>query len=69
MWGVALDNKDNLDIHISSAHHPKRTVIVNDIVNSIFKGKMNFPKTKAEIVKYLEDNKDDPAFTPQVWIQ
>ena len=27
---------------------------------------MNFPKIKAEIVKYLEDNKDDPAVTPQV---
>jgi Protein of unknown function (DUF2795) len=64
--GVALDNKDNLDIHISSAHHPKRTVTVNDIVNSIFKGQINFPKTKAEIVKYIEDHKDDPSITPQV---
>jgi hypothetical protein len=28
---------------------------------------MNFPKTKAEIVKYIEDHKDDdPAVTPQV---
>lgn len=27
---------------------------------------MNFPKTKAGIVKYLEDNKDNPSVTPQV---
>ena len=57
----------NLGTHITGAHHPKRTVTVNDIVNSIFKGQMNFPKTKAEIVKYIEDHKDDdPAVTPEV---
>lgn len=39
---------------------------MNEIVNSIFKGQMNFPKTKAEIVKYIEDHKDDPAGTLQV---
>ena len=27
---------------------------------------MNFPKTKAEILKYIESNKDDPSITPQV---
>jgi hypothetical protein len=65
--GAAFDNGYNLDTHITGAHHPKRTVTVNDIVNSIFKGQMNFPKTKAEIVKYIEDHKDDdPAVTPQV---
>ena len=39
--GTALENSNDLDVHISSAHHPKRTVTVNDIVNSIFKGKLN----------------------------
>ncbi len=27
---------------------------------------MNFPKTKAEILKYIESNKDDPSITTQV---
>jgi hypothetical protein len=27
---------------------------------------MNFPKTKAEITKYVKDNKDQPAVTPEV---
>lgn len=27
---------------------------------------MNFPKTKTEIVKYVKDNKDRPAVTPEV---
>jgi hypothetical protein len=64
--GASLENGNDLDVHISSDHHPKRTVTVNDIVNSIFKGQMNFPKTKAEILKYVETHKDDPAVTPQV---
>ena len=64
--GATFEDSNNLDIHITTAHHPKRTVTVNDIVNSIFKGQMNFPKTKAEIVKYIDDHKDDPAVTPQV---
>ena len=27
---------------------------------------MNFPKRKSEIVKYVKDNKDRPAVTPEV---
>ena len=27
---------------------------------------MNFPKTKAEIIKYIESNKDIPSINPQV---
>lgn len=27
---------------------------------------MNFPKTKTGIVKYVKDNKDRPAVTPEV---
>jgi hypothetical protein len=41
-------------------------VTANDIVNRVFEGRMNFPKTKSEIVKYVKDNKDRPAVTPEV---
>jgi hypothetical protein len=30
--GAAFDNGNNLDTHNTEAHHPKRTVTVNDIV-------------------------------------
>jgi hypothetical protein len=42
-------------------------VTASDIVNGVFEDRMNFPKTKAEIVKYVKDNKDrPPAVTPEV---
>jgi hypothetical protein len=64
--GCTFDENNILDSHIIESHHPKRTVTVNDIVNSVFKGQMNFPKTKAEILKDVELKKDDPFVTPQV---
>ena len=64
--GGTFNESNELDSHIAELHHPKRTVTLNDIVNSIFKGEMNFPKTKAEILKHIESNKDDPSVTPQV---
>jgi hypothetical protein len=64
--GNTFNESNELDLHIAELHHPKRTVTLNDIVNSIFKGEMNFPKTKAEILKHIESNKDDPSITPQV---
>jgi len=64
--GSTFDENNILDSHIAESHHPKRTITLNDIVNSVFKGEMNFPKTKAEILKYIESNKDDPSITPQV---
>ncbi len=64
--GGTFNESNELDSHIAELHHPKRTVTLNDIVNSIFKGEMNFPKTKAEILKHIEANKDDPSITPQV---
>jgi Protein of unknown function (DUF2795) len=65
--GTTFDESNMLDSHIAeSHHHPKRTVTLNDMVNSVFKGQMNFPKTKAEILKYIESNKDDPSINPQV---
>jgi hypothetical protein len=52
---------------MSEVHHPKRTITINDIVNIVFDGKINFPKTKAEIVKEAERNKDNkPQITPEI---
>jgi hypothetical protein len=48
------------------SHHPKRIVTINDIVNSVFKGRMNFPKIKAENAKYMEEHKEDLSVTPDV---
>ena len=60
------DDRDGLNQHLAGLHHPKRTVTASDIVNGVFEGRMNFPKTKAGIVKYVKDNKDRPAVTPEV---
>lgn len=63
---IRFEDGNVLDSHITESHHPKRTITVNDIVNSVFKRTMNFPKTKAEIVKYVEEHKEDLAVTPDV---
>jgi hypothetical protein len=56
-----------LDSHIIEAHHPKRTVTINDIVSIVFDGILNLPKTKAEIVKEAERNKDNKSeITPEI---
>jgi hypothetical protein len=49
----------------------QRTVTIKDIVNGVFEGKINFPKTKAEIVKELEErnkgsNMNKPTITPEI---
>jgi Protein of unknown function (DUF2795) len=44
----------------------KITFTINDIINDVFEGRINFPKTKAEIVKEIEKNKDKPGVTPEV---
>jgi uncharacterized membrane protein len=64
--GSGFEDGNVLDSHIMESHHPKRTITVNDIVNSVFKRTMNFPKTKAEIVKYVEEHKEDLSVTPDV---
>ena len=39
----------------------------SQIIEEVFKGKLNFPKTKAELVKYIEENKDKKeSITPDV---
>jgi len=64
--GNTFDDRDGLNQHLAGLHHPKRTVTASDIVNGVFEGRMNFPKTKSEIVKYVKDNKERPAVTPEV---
>jgi uncharacterized membrane protein len=70
--GRTLEDQFALNQHIADFHHPKRTVTINDIVNNVFEGKINFPKTKAEIVKELEErnkggsNMNKPTITPEI---
>ena len=55
--GGAFEDQYVLNQHIADFHHPKRTVTINDIINGVFEGKINFPKTKAEIVREVEEQK------------
>jgi Protein of unknown function (DUF2795) len=67
--GRTFEDQSVLNQHIDDFHHPKRTVTINDIVNSVFEGKINFPRTKAEIVKEVEqikNNKPELIITPEV---
>src|SRR5215208_3644162 len=66
VFGIGFEDGNMLDSHIAEMHHPKRTVTINDIINGVFEGRINFPKTKAEIVKEIEKNKDKPEVTPDV---
>jgi hypothetical protein len=52
--GATFEDQAILNRHITDLHHPKRTITINDIVNGIFEGKINFPKTKAELLKEVE---------------
>jgi hypothetical protein len=36
------------------------------MIKRVFEGKLNFPKTKAELVRYVEENKDKESITPDV---
>jgi hypothetical protein len=56
--GNTFDNQELLNEHTSKLHPPKREVTANQIIERVFEGKLNFPKTKAELVKYIEVNKD-----------
>ena len=65
--GAGFEDGGVLDSHTAEAHHPKRTVTINDIVSIVFDGTLNLPKTKAEIVKEAERNKDNkPEITPEI---
>jgi hypothetical protein len=56
--GNTFDNQELLNEHTSKLHPPKREVTASQIIERVFEGKLNFPKTKAELVKYIEVNKD-----------
>jgi Protein of unknown function (DUF2795) len=69
--GGTFEDQYVLNKHIADFHHPKRTVTINDIINGVFEGKINFPKTKAEIVKEVEEQKNKgsenkPGITPEI---
>lgn len=64
--GNTFDDQDLLNEHISKLHPPKREVTASQIIERVFEGKLNFPKTKAELVRYVEENKDKGAVTPDV---
>lgn len=64
--GNTFDRRDVLNEHLAEARHPKRTVTANDIINVVFEGRIDLPKTKTEIVRYVEENKDKPAVTSEV---
>ena len=57
--GISLEDQSTLNQHIENLHHPKRTVTINDIINNVVEGKINFPNTKAEIVKEVEEEKSN----------
>jgi hypothetical protein len=65
--GAGFEDDVLLNSHTAEAHHPKRTVTINDIVSIVFDGALNLPKTKAEIVKEAERNKNNkPEITPEI---
>jgi hypothetical protein len=64
--GNTFDNQELLNEHTSKLHPPKREVTASQIIERVFEGKLNFPKTKAELVKYIEVNKDKESVTPDV---
>jgi hypothetical protein len=64
--GNTFDDQDLLNEHTSKLHPPKREVTASQIIEQVFEGKLNFPKTKAELVRYVEENKDKESITPDV---
>jgi hypothetical protein len=64
---MIFEGKSILNQHIAEFYHPKITNTLNDIINSVFEGTIIFPKTKAEIVKKIDNkNKDKAEVTPKV---
>ncbi len=64
--GNTFDDQELLNEHTSKLHISKREVTASRIIERVFEGKLNFPKTKAELVKYIEENKDKESITPDV---
>src|SRR5215213_3684610 len=65
--GNTFDDQELLNEHTSKLHPPKREVTASQIIERVFEDKLNFPKTKAELVKYIEVNKDKKeSITPDL---
>jgi hypothetical protein len=64
--GNTFNEQELLNEHTSKLHPPKREVTASQIIERAFEGKLNFPKTKAELVKYIEENKDKESITLDV---
>lgn len=64
--GNNFEDQELLKKHIDELHEQKRTVTATEIIRKIFDGSINLPKTKAEIVKYVEENKDKPSVIPDI---
>jgi hypothetical protein len=64
--GNTFDNQELLKEHTSKLHPPKREVTASQIIERVFEGKLNFPKTKGELVKFIEVNKDKESVTLDV---
>jgi hypothetical protein len=56
--GDTFDDQDVLKQHVDTMHEQKRTVTATEVIQKAFGGRINFPKTKAEIVKEVEENKE-----------
>jgi len=64
--GNTFDDQELLDEHSSTLHLTKREVAASQIIERVFKGKLNFLKTKAELVKCIEENKKRESITSGV---
>jgi hypothetical protein len=64
--GNTFNEQELLNEHTSKLHPPKREVTASQIIERAFEGKLNFQKTKAELVKYIEENKDKESITLDV---
>ncbi|MEO9364055.1 MAG: hypothetical protein ABI348_09160 [Nitrososphaera sp.] len=56
--GDTFDDQNVLRQHVDTMHEQKRMVTATEVIQKAFGGRINFPKTKAEIVKEVEENKD-----------
>lgn len=64
--GSTLKNQALLKEHVNTLHEQKRTVTATERIQKVFDGKMNLPKTKAEIVRYIEENKEKKSIPPDI---
>jgi Protein of unknown function (DUF2795) len=65
--GSGYEERSMFDAHVTGAHHPKRTITAHDIINGLFNGSLNYPKTKAELLREANMHKDKrPGITPEI---